>query len=1136
MDYVSKKNYNNNYRTLKYRPRKYYQGHILLYTLDSTLMLNIYRASAGSGKTYQLTKDYIQLLFKAQRAGAHRRILAVTFTNKATDEMKSRILKELHALSKGEKSDYRADLMAEFKLDEEAVNRKSKSILTNILHDYSSFSISTIDRFFQQVIRAFARDIGVHGGYNLELDTDSMREQSVDNLFLDLGKSENKQLLTWLTAYAEERIEQSEHWNVRNDINDLGKEIFKESYQHKAEETNTKLHDREFLTAYKKSLSSIKTDFETQLKSTAEEALTLIGQQGLNTEDFKGGSRSAMKRLENFATGETKVTDTFFSIAEDVANAYTKTTPKDKIAKIEKLYAEGLQKQLSLLVELLKVDIILYNTASMVLKHINTLGIMSDLAIQIKKLSEEQNAMLISDTNLWLNKIIDNSDAPFVYEKAGIHIDNFMIDEFQDTSVLQWKNFHPLMANSLSAGNFNLVVGDVKQSIYRWRNSDWKLLDEKILTEFRGDEIYEVPLETNWRSDANIIDFNNAFFFHAAEILQSKLNESLNPALPLYPHLQSFTQKITHAYQNIHQQKSPKAGIGRVQLNFIDTDESEDKWKTQSLNKLPSVLENLQHQGYRPNDIAILVRTNGEEQDVIRKLLNFKTTPEAKPDICYDIMGNEGLLVGGAASIRFILGVLKLFVNSNDMIQRTIVNYEYAKGKSGKSESDALNAAFVNVPEAFEGISPLFTEEENTSLLQLKHSSIFDMVEHIVTLFNIGNWHSEAVFIQAFQDLVFKFTTSKTADLNSFLKWWEKSGVKQCISTPDNQSAIRIMTVHKSKGLDFKVVIMPFCDWELDKRKGNSKDILWCQPSTVPFNALPLLPIEYNNTLKDTIFSEYYLDEQMHRYIDNLNVAYVAFTRAKHELICFAPAPKKEIESLDKVNSLSALLLCCMEQQVPVEKDIISLKSSFNKANMTFTLGSSAKPFYSDEIRKTEQNTITTYPSVSSNSRLHLHHQSLDYWLENQNLKDSQLNYGLIMHDVLRNITLKTDQAKAINELILSGRISEDEGTTVAKELENFWALPGVNEWFESDAKVMNEATILMPSGNQYRPDRVVIKGEEAVIVDYKFGETENPKYKSQVRNYMNLVAEMGYQVTGYVCYISLKKVEKVGNEDFIAL
>ena len=904
---------------------------------------------------------------------------------------------------------------------------------------------------------------------------------------------------------------------------ELGKEVFKENYQHKAEDTNIKLHQKEFLSNYRKSLRQIKTDFETKIKHTASEGIRIMARHGLTHEDFAYKTTNTFEKIIN---GKFEVSNRFIGFAEDVSNCYTKTKPKDIKEAIENAYRNGLQKSFSDIVAFLQVDIVVYNSAIMVLKYINTLGILSDLALQIKKLTDEQNTMLISDTNMLLNKIIDNSDAPFVYEKTGINIENFMIDEFQDTSTLQWKNFQPLLDNSLSAGKFNLVVGDVKQSIYRWRNSDWKLLDEQLLTDFRPEQLHEENLETNWRSDKNIVDFNNSFFYRAAQLLQAKLAENLAPILPQNPHLELLNHKIEHAYANIHQKVSPKAGVGHVQITFIPKDENEEGWKVESLNRLPLIIEKLQSQGYRPNDICILVRKNDEEQSVIRKILNYKTTPAAKPEFCYDIMGNDGLLVGSAAAVRFILGLLQMFVNPDDSIQQTIINYEYARGMLKKTENEALNMCFSSIPSATNSYSHLFSESENEQLNNLKNSSLFDMVERIITLFGIGSWHNEAVFLQAFQDVVFRFSTNKTADLNSFLNWWKTNGEKQCIATPDTQNAMRIMTVHKSKGLDFKVVIMPFCDWDIDSKM---KNILWCKPSIAPFDELPLLPVEYSTKLSKSIFADNYFDEQMHLYIDSLNVAYVAFTRAKNELICIVPTTNKENVSLDKMGTLSALMSTCFEvNTVEAKDDKIALSNYYTKETGVFELGEPTTAVYKDAPSHISNENVNSYPSASTTNRLRIRHQSVDFNFEEVEMADNKLNYGIIMHDVLRQIKYKSDQSKAIAEMLRSGRINMQESEIVENEMNQFWNIPETENWFSADLNVLNEATILMPDGQNFRPDRVAIRQNLATIIDYKFGGKEDSKYLQQVKQYMNLVSSMGYQTEGFVCYVSLKKVVRV--------
>jgi len=485
------------------------------------------------------------------------------------------------------------------------------------------------------------------------------------------------------------------------------------------------------------------------------------------------------------------------------------------------------------------------------------------------------------------------------------------------------------------------------------------------------------------------------------------------------------------------------------------------------------------------------------------------------------------LLVVSASAVRFLLGILQLFVNPNDAIQRSIVNFEYLRGKHKKSEAEALNLAFSENDIFFENfsekISPLFSEAENEQLAKIRSHSLFDMIEQIIALFDVGNWHNEAVFVQTFQDIVLKFSVGKTADLNSFLKWWAKNGEKQCVPSPENQQAFRIMTIHKSKGLDFPVVVMPFCDWDLDSRMRN---ILWCKPTEKPFDEFPLLPIEYSSKLSQSIFAENYFDEQMHQYIDNLNVAYVAFTRAKNELICFSPASQIEINELVKTNSLSALLNLSFQLNQQSENSI-SLDTYYNNEEKIFALGEKTQNTFTKKTNEQSEK-VSHYPTASSANRLKIRHQSLEFRLENQPLTDSPLKYGTIMHKILQKINQKSDQETVVQEFVQNGFISEAESHIINNELENFWKMPEVSDWFSDDCKILNEATILTPQGNLYRLDRVILKDNTATIIDYKFGENESKTHLAQVRRYMDLISEMGFSVKGFVCYISLTKIVEV--------
>ncbi len=1082
-------------------------------------MLRIYHASAGSGKTYQLTYDYILTLLRSENLNCHRNILAVTFTNKATSEMKSRIIEELNALANGQKSPYRNDLMQACNFNEQQLLVRAGKLLMRILHDYSAFSVCTIDKFFQQIIRAFARDIGVNASYNLELNKDDILQQAVDNLFTDLSEKNNRQLLVWLTRFAEEKIERSENWDLRRPILSLGEEIFRESFQHKAEDTNKMLHNKDFLKDYIGKLSIIIGGFEQRMNQLADNCLQVIDHHGLCLQDFKNGQKSPIFNLtKKIKKQQYDVSATFLRMIDDESECYSKATPSNTKNAIISAYHGGLQDNLLKIKGMLEKDIASYYTARFIRKHLNTMGILTDLAIQIRKLTTEQNIMLINDSNLLLNKIIDKSDSPFIYEKTGSFIRHFMIDEFQDTSRLQWQNFLPLIQNSMSAENFNLVVGDVKQSIYRWRNSDWKLLESGIYHDFDSESIEDKTLDTNWRSDSNIVGFNNAVFEVAAAGLQEKLNTELDEIPGSNPATDVLRSKIVNAYSDLKQLVSPGKGEGRVQYHFIDADDAEEgeKWKDMALKALPSLLEDFQERGYKPSDVCILVRANKDVSIIVNKLLSFKSSEEAKPGFSYDIMGTEGLLPVTSPAVRFMLGIMQLFLDPEDKTTRIIVAYEYARFRLGLPEADALSRV-LSEPENENTLCVLFSKEENEVLNKLKYSPLFEMTEKMIRMFGLAQWNSDFLFLQAFQDMVFKFSTGKTSDLNNFLQWWDRTGAKQSISIPENENAFRIMTIHKSKGLDFKAVIIPFCDWKLGSQ---SNDILWCTTTVSPFCELPLLPVEYNKLLSKTIFAHEYFMEKMQYYIDNLNMAYVAFTRARHELICFSPKPKPNKEGKVNISTFGSLAYHCFET---AQSNFLS--DGFSAAANKFEAGQPVYLQYDGKEQKNSMIIMRDYPSCEIGTRLKIRHRIGKINREDADVTESPMDYGNLMHELLCEVNRPEDEQPVIDRFIREGRINSREAAIIEADMQAFWQLPETAEWFGDGIQIMNETTILAPGGHAYRPDRIVLLGNEATIIDYKFGETETNAHLRQVENYRSLLHQMGYQTRGFVCYVKLRKV-----------
>ena len=553
-------------------------------------MLTVYRASAGAGKTHKLTGEYLTLLFTGP--GAFRRILAVTFTNKATDEMKTRIVDELYNLASGRKSDYVELLKSAYSLTEIQVRKQAAQILIDILHDYSAFNISTIDRFFQQTMRAFTREIGLQGGYGIEMDQELVLTTAIDNLLSDLEKPESKDLLGWLLRFAEDKIESGGEWNLRKDIMALSREVFKESYKAFSEAVGRDIEDKKALEDYKNELYGIIRSVEATAKELGERGLAILNKYGLKVTDFKGGSRSPLTLLDRLVQGEMKEPSaTFIGLADNLDGCFTKTVSLGTRQIIGCAFEDGLNDCIKGIISLFG-NLTAYNTAREIVRYYYTLGILTDVSRQIAAYREEKNVMLIADTTELLSKVIEGSDAPFIYEKTGTHVDHYMIDEFQDTSGMQWNNFRPLIEESLAHSRDNLIVGDVKQSIYRFRNSDWKLLDEQVQADFSPEVVHEETLKDNWRSCRNIVEFNNALFTTLPGVLQAVYNEALSVSSLSEEQRAAFFTKIMSAYDKSFQQVPPPfmQKDGHVRIEFLSGDNEKD-WKEEALGRLPGVLE-----------------------------------------------------------------------------------------------------------------------------------------------------------------------------------------------------------------------------------------------------------------------------------------------------------------------------------------------------------------------------------------------------------------------------------------------------------------------------------------------------------------------------------------------------------------
>ena len=1052
-------------------------------------MLKIYSASAGSGKTHLLTKQYLLLLLAD--GVDFRRVLAVTFTNKATDEMKNRIVEELYKLATDpESSLFFGDLQERKKRDPVKLQRKARQILQHILHDYSSFSVSTIDKFFQQILRSFTREIGLNEGYTLELDTDKSLEIIIDRMYASLGEKENVGLLNWLIDFSENKLEEGSSWNVKGNLAALSKELFKEAFRLNKEAIRAEIEDKEKLRNFRKELNTIQNSFREKLKEVGCRALKIMDDYALIPTQFKGGSNSQMKRFHAFAQGEVvELKETFRQFYDNVDGWYAKTTTTPVVAAIEAAYHAGLNNCVGDILRLYDEEIVYYNTARVIDKSFFRLALLGDISRHLTAYADEKNLLFIQDTTELLNRIAGNADAPFIYEKVGTRIDHYMIDEFQDTSNMQWQNFLPLLKESLSANRENLIVGDVKQSIYRFRNSDWRLLNEEVGKALQQFPQKREPLETNWRSNEVVVDFNNRFFEWVKNYGSGGMNDVNDFEKELFG-------VVASAYADVRQEVSPsrKGSGGYVRLSFVEGGKKEE-WHNEVKARLIDDLIGLQEQGVLLDDIGILVRKRTEAKEVVQTLLDYK---KANPNTPYrfDVVSDEALEVASSKAVQFLLTALRYIENPASVTGRFQLVLQMEQLRLRQSQADDIDMDQL----ADNDDNPLFSE-----LTRVPRNSLYEMCEALVAKFSTLFGEEDKIFVQSFLDIVLDFGSNENQELTLFLEWWEGFGVKRKIAIPNTRDAIRIMTIHKSKGLEFKHVIIPFCHWNTDL-DASKENILWCRPSVAPFNNFTYLPVRYESALGGTIFREEYYAERVYAFIDNLNALYVALTRSREQMIIYAPL----LNTKDSFSTISGILHQCFVGELPQE----------GICDLVF-----GEPVSVAAGKKEPENEEKSPPLYVADKGNRLRLRLKKGFSFGQN--DSKRAAGIFMHKVLSEIKDYNDIEPVVAELVASGDIEAAHAGKLTGLLNEKMEHPRVREWFAPEKETLLEHPILSSRGIKI-PDRIVVDKATgaAIVIDYKFGDIESSNYLKQVENYCSLMRQMGYkEVNGYLWYLGLDKI-----------
>jgi ATP-dependent helicase/nuclease subunit A len=1087
--------------------------------------LSIVKASAGSGKTFRLVGEYLRMLFA--RPMSYRNILAVTFTNKATAEMKERILKELANLSDGGESKY-LDYLKEYG-NEQKLRAKAPSILKLILHDYSRFSVMTIDSFFQKVIRSFAREIRLNSSFRTEIDNRQALEEAVDLLFQEIDR--NELLMNWMVMFLEENLEEGKSWDFKKELVQFGGEVDKETFKAHGDEFLETLEGKMQLGSYVAEMKNVEKEAELRLKKLGQEGVDLISRSGLTFDQLKNGRNSFANLFNKLIAGKFEPPGKIVLEARDNPANWYKTTDSPQLKQqIEKLYREGLNKILLDAVDALAVETPRINSARAILRNIYPFGLLGNIALKMKEVLKENNTVLLSDSGQMIGKIIEGNDTPFLYEKVGLIYRHFMLDEFQDTSRQQWSNFKPLVENALASGNSSLVVGDVKQSIYRWRNGDWNLLDNQLESDLSHQLINIENLEINRRSKKNIVDFNNALFWGASTYLNSWFEAETKD-------LQYSGMKgvIANAYAGQRQECSAEGSPeGYVKISFADTEGSAKKseFEEKALLLLVEQLEAVQQAGVKAEEITILVRVKAEAGMVAGALWEKKKN-DPVPGCCYDVITNDTLKIGQSPVVSFTVNFFKIFARKEPQLIRAELLYSYYRILLPRMKEEEIAVQFglndlfdprAGLPELFKKwLEPDSSPEFLAGLMALP---LFELAVKIADHFHLGTITGEKVYLQAFLDMVLEYGRDDSGGIPGFLEWWDSGGCNKTLSLPTIRNFIRISTIHQSKGLEYHTVFIPFCNWEVAINSHNIP-YLWTVPESEPFNHMNLVLLKCDKSLVNSVFSLDYYREMLLCIMDNLNLLYVAMTRARNNLFVIMPYKK----GIKQAGNMAELMQTLMEQpQFPDSIDYdryIDFGKYYDPANKIFESGLLEK--VSVQATSPEKDNREGHLMLNSKgSRMEIRLHGKDYFRLTGDTKTERINKGTVMHQLFEKIRTAADVGRSVSQMVISGILTPDEGKELEIKINALLLEHPYSDWFDGRWKILNERDILRSGEKKHRPDRVMLKGDSAIVIDYKTGE-KSDKDLRQMKGYLSDLMKMGYtSCEGNIWYLQNNEIVKI--------
>ena len=1051
--------------------------------------LLVYKASAGSGKTFTLAVEYIKLLILNPRA--YRNILAVTFTNKATTEMKERILSQLYGIWINDKSSkaYLEKITEELGMPKEQIRMAAGKALHLMIHDYSRFRVETIDSFFQSVMRNLARELELGANLTIELNNMEVLSDAVDSMIERLNRQ--SPVLYWLLEYIEERIADDKRWNVSGEIKNFGRNIFDEGYIEKGDGLRRKLQDKDCIKNYRRTLQAIETEALEQMKGFADQFFGILESNGLAIDNLANKSKGVSSYFSKLQMGKLDDSLRNATVEKHLAspeNWSPKSSPRRNA--ITELAAAELIPLLQTAEEFRSKNNMLVNSCQLSLRYINNVRLLANIDEEVRRLNYENNRFLLSDTNVLLHNLVHDGDSSFVFEKIGTTIRNVMIDEFQDTSRMQWDNFRLLLLEGLSQGENSLIVGDVKQSIYRWRNGDWGILNG-LKDHIESFPINVKTLTTNRRSAGNIIEFNNKVFTAACHTLND-----------IYKSEQGEECKdLKEAYVDVCQEKDKDPDGGYVKVTFL-TEKEEMAYVEDTLQQLANETQLLVTAGIQLKDIAILVRKN----KTIPLVADYfdKNTP-------YKIVSDEAFQLNASLAICMIMDGLRYLSNPENRIAKAQLAAAY-QNEILKNNID-LNTLLLNDIDEYLPVS--FIEQQK----KLRLMPLYELMEKLFNLFQMSCIKQQDAYLCAFFDAVTEYLQSNSSELSAFITYWEEKLGSKTIPSGEVEG-IRILSIHKSKGLEYHTVLLPFCDWKMENETYNH--LVWCTPRQAPFSDLDIVPINYSTAMQQSIYREEFLNERLQLWVDNLNLLYVAFTRAKKNLIIYGKAEQKGTVSELLGNALSDM----------TGKSYATGEEIYELGTLYLSSHEEEKQVSGNKLLTVARRLPIHLETLETNIEFKQSNRSAEFIRGEEETEDKYIRQGQLLHNLFSVIRTPDDVPPAIERLRFEGIIESAQQEEQIRKLTE-WALrhPLVKEWYSGSWELYNECAIIYREKGVLqtrRPDRVMMKDGEVIVVDFKFGK-KRKTYNKQVKEYMDLLSDMGYEhIRGYLWYVFNNELEEI--------